>query len=84
MTLRRACLLPLVVATVLVASPEATADSIYLKNGRVIHTSQARVEGGEVIFTQYGGRQTIPLAIVERVVSDPPRRPGADHPLRPD
>ncbi len=70
MSRRRPCLLPIMAAIFLVASPKASADTIHLKNGRVIHTALARVAGGEVIFTQYGGRQTIPLAIVERVVSD--------------
>ena len=56
----------LVLATTALAS-FARADSIYLKNGRVIHSSDVRVEGDRVLFLQYGSMQTIPLALVDRV-----------------
>jgi hypothetical protein len=48
----------------------AAADSIYLKNGRVIHTSSARIEGDLVLFLQHGSEQSIPLSIVDRIEED--------------
>ena len=54
----------------LVGSGVAAADTIYLKNGRVIRTEKAVVDGGRVMFTQYGHRVAIPLTEVERIVDD--------------
>lgn len=48
----------------------ARADSIYLTNGRVIHTAAARIEGDRVIFRQYGGEVAIPRETVVRIVDD--------------
>ncbi len=58
----------------------AAADSIYLKNGRVIRVDDARVDGDRVIFFLHGAHQAIPLALVDRVEDDDWRGPGA--PLR--
>jgi len=60
----------------------AAADTIYLKNGRVIRTSSATVEGQRVLFLQYGHPFAIPLSQVERVVEDDARGPAAT-PARP-
>ncbi len=61
----------------------APADSIYLKNGRVIRAYEARVEGDQVVFSLHGADQTIPLALVDRVEDDDWRGPGAP-PRSPD
>ena len=52
------------------AATSAAADTIYLKNGRVIRTSSAIVEDDRVVFVQYGHPVTIPLDQVDRVVED--------------
>ena len=48
----------------------ASADSIYLKNGRVIRCEWTREEGEYLVFGQYGGEVKIPLHAVERVEED--------------
>jgi hypothetical protein len=53
----------------------AGADSIYLKNGRVIRTSTARVEGDQVLFFQHGSEQSIPLSLVDRIEKDERQEP---------
>ncbi len=64
----------------------ATADTIYLKNGREIRTSSATVDGDRVRFTQFGQPVAIPMSEVERIVEDdyqdpePQRRPVAAAP----
>ena len=60
----------LVVFAVLAIASSAVADTIYLKNGRVIHTSSHRVEGDYVIFTQFRGEARIPMSEVERIEED--------------
>jgi hypothetical protein len=65
----------LVALCVLVGSA-AGADSIYLKNGRVIHCEWTRVEGEYLVFGQYGGEVKIPLDTVERVEEDSEREPA--------
>lgn len=55
----------------------AGADSVYLKNGRVIHTASARIEGNHVLFLQHGSEQSIPLSLVDRIEEDDRRGPGA-------
>ena len=45
----------------------AGADTVYLKNGRVIHTARTRVENGMLVFSQLGGTVSIPMSAVERV-----------------
>jgi len=70
-------------------APAAAADSIYLKNGRVIRSDDVAIDGERLVFFQFGGYQTIPMALVDRVEKDgwvapgsPGRRPlpGADQP----
>lgn len=56
----------LVVCTTALAFP-AHADSIYLKNGRVIDSVEVRIDGDRVLFLQHGSMQSIPLALVDRV-----------------
>jgi hypothetical protein len=63
----------LVVCAVFALATSAVADTIYLKNGREILTSKTRIEGDNVIFLQYGGEVTIPLALVDRIVEDEAR-----------
>lgn len=58
----------------LVATP-AVADTIYLKNGRIIHTSTARIEGDKVEFQQYGGWIVLPMSVVDRVEQNERRSP---------
>lgn len=67
----RRLLLGLLAATVvaLLVGP-ATADTIYLKNGRVLRSSSVRQEGEKIIFVQYGSEQAIPLAMVDRIEKD--------------
>lgn len=70
-------------ALVLASVSSAGADSIYLKNGRVIRTASARIEGDRVVFLQYGSLQSIPLAVVERVEDDDRVGPGHPEPTTP-
>ncbi len=59
------------------------ADSIYLKNGRVIRTQRSEIVGDKLVFLQYGAEITIPMELVDRVEPDseieeapsPPRQP---------
>ena len=55
----------------------AGADSIYLKNGRVIRTSTVRVDGDQVLFLQHGSEQSIPLSLVDRIEKDERQGPQA-------
>ena len=76
--------LTFVVATVaLLVAGTATADTIYLKNGRVIQSSLVRVEGDRVIFVQYAGEVSIPLSVVDRIVEDASVEPVATPPQPP-
>lgn len=52
------------------AASSVAADTIYLKSGRVIRTESVRIEGNKVVFSQYGGTLSIPLAAVERIEED--------------
>ena len=77
----------LVAFAFLALASSAVADTIYLKNGRVIHTGSTRVEGGNVIFTQFGGEVTIPMSEVERIEEDDLQEPepiSASQPARRD
>ena len=64
------------IAACLLFAPPASADSIYLKNGRVIHCDWTRVEGEYLVFGQYGGEVKIPLHAVERVEDDSETEPA--------
>ena len=68
--LRPSPLLVVFLMGALAGASNASADSVYLKNGRVIRTARAHVDGQHVVFTQYGGEHSIPLSVVERVVVD--------------
>jgi len=57
----------------------SSGDTVYLKNGREIQTSWVEVKGDKVQFLKYGGVVTIPLAKVERVVSDLFEEEKIDH-----
>lgn len=58
----------------------AAADTIYLTNGRVIHSATVRVEGDRVEFRQYGGWVVIPRSIVDRVEENERGSPMAVRP----
>lgn len=64
----------LLVVPVVVASwapcETTAADTIYLVNGRKIHTESARIRDGWVVFEQLGGTVSIPLDQVVRIVVD--------------
>ena len=75
----------LVVALLTLGHPSlAAADSIYLKNGRVIRTPRTEVVGDKLVFLQYGAEITIPMDLVDRIELDdqieeapsPPRQPS--------
>ena len=69
-----------VTAAALAIAGAAVADTIYLKNGRVIRSSSVRVEGDRVIFIQYGGEIAIPMALVDRIEEDATSGPAATPP----
>jgi hypothetical protein len=48
----------------------ASADTIYLKNGRVIHTESAKQVGDKVEFIQFGQTVSIPASVVLRIEED--------------
>ncbi|MFQ5742659.1 MAG: hypothetical protein ACE5HV_03605 [Acidobacteriota bacterium] len=58
----------------------ASADTIYMKNGRLIRSSSVRVEGDRVVFLQYGGQVAIPLSLVDKIVEDDTAGPEATAP----
>jgi len=62
--------LALATATPLASPGSAGADTIYLVNGRKIHTESATIRDGRVVFTQFGGTVSIPLDRVVRIVDD--------------
>lgn len=48
----------------------AVADTIYLKNGRVIHTASAKQVGDKIEFEQFGQTVSIPASVVLRIERD--------------
>ncbi len=54
----------------LVVSGVAAADTIHLKNGRVIHTPSAKQVGDKVEFVQFGQTVSIPASVVLRIELD--------------
>ena len=67
LTFLRSC----AVATLLVVvAGSAVADTIYLKNGRVIHTATAKQVGDKVEFEQFGQTVSIPASVVLRIERD--------------
>ena len=59
-----------VVAAALFVSGVTSADTIYLKNGRVIETASAKQVGDKVEFEQFGQTATIPASVVLRIEHD--------------
>jgi tetratricopeptide (TPR) repeat protein len=58
----------------------ASADTIYLKNGKKIDASHVVQENGQVSYETSAGRLSLPVSIVERVVHEdesPAPRPGS-------
>jgi hypothetical protein len=66
-----------VAALALAVATAAVADTIYLKNGRTISSSQVRVEGDRVYFIQYGGQVALPMSLVDRIVEDTTVEPSS-------
>jgi hypothetical protein len=83
-TTQRFVLTFVVAALALTFATVAVADTIHLKNGRMIRSSQVRVEGDKVVFIQYGGEVALPMSLVDRIEQDaavepqgtPPPPPG--------
>lgn len=67
--------LALVVACVALAKP-ALADSVYLKNGRVLHSSIVRIEDDRVVVKQYDGFVAFPRDLVDYVEENNRVEPG--------
>ena len=66
----------LAVAIAATVAAGALADTVHLKNGRVIRTPRAWVVGDQLRFLQYGQEITIPMVLVDRVVEDESAGPG--------
>jgi hypothetical protein len=79
-TTQRFVLTFVVAALALSFATAAVADTIYLKNGRQIRSSQVRVEGDRVLFIQYGGEVALPMSIVDRIEQDANVGPTATPP----
>ncbi len=60
--------------TVSVAAP-AVADTVWLKNGRVLQVEDARIENGTVVFRTHGVQVTLPADFVRRVRRNDGRSP---------
>jgi uncharacterized membrane protein YgcG len=73
-----------VAALALSFATAAVADTIYLKNGRQIRSSQVRIEGDRVLFIQYGGEVALPMSIVDRIEQDASVGPSATPPPPPE
>ncbi len=63
---RNLSIVAVLLATSFLTQP-VIADSVYLKNGRVIHASRAQIEGDRVVIVMYGSTQIIPLSQVDRI-----------------
>jgi len=72
----------LVVSAALVNS--ASADTVYLKNGREIHSSIVRVEEDRVVVKQYDGLVAFPMELVDRVEENDRVEPGGYVPPQPE
>lgn len=55
------------VVVLMAAAPPASADYIYLKNGKVLEVIEAKVEGDYVVFTIFNGNMAIELSAVARI-----------------
>jgi len=60
----------LVTVAVGVTATPILADTVYLKNGRILRSTSVRVEGDRVFVRMYGGEVAFPLSMVERIVED--------------
>lgn len=60
----------LTITFVCAAAASAQADTIYLKNGRIITSSYVRVEGDRVFVRLFGGLVGFPMSMVDRIVED--------------
>lgn len=60
----------LVIMAIFLLSLLSSADTIYLKNGRVIKTPFAEIVGNKVRFIVGGGEVMFPLSIVEKIEQD--------------
>jgi len=49
---------------------DAHADTVYMKNGRIITSESVRVEGDRVIIQLLDGQVAIPLSLVDHIVED--------------
>lgn len=76
-SIRRFVLVAVAAALALSFAAPAVADTIYLKNGREIRSSQVRVEGDRVFFIQYGGEVVLPMSLIDRIVVDARVEPEA-------
>jgi hypothetical protein len=56
----------------------ASADTIVLKNGRVIEADRAWFEGNQVLYEKNGGRFGLPRTLVERLEQKTPPEPSSD------
>ena len=63
-------------ASALVAG--AQADTITLKNGRVIEADRAWFEGSQVLYERHGGRFGLPRSLVDKVEQTTPPEPSSD------
>jgi hypothetical protein len=60
------------------------ADTVYLKNGRVIHSSIVRVEDDRVVVKQYEGLVAFPRELVDHVEENDRVEPGGFVPPQPE
>ena len=67
MVSRRVVRVVLVGGLACLVAGSALADTIYLKNGRAIHTSKVEEVGDKIVFLVYGAKVAIPKALVERI-----------------
>jgi hypothetical protein len=56
----------------------AWADTIVLKNGRVIEADRAWFEGSQVLYEKNGGRFGLPRTLVDRLEQKTPPEPSSD------
>lgn len=59
--------IPGIVALLLIFSTPAAADTIHLRNGRVVNADQCREETGEILCRKAGGMIGFPSSMVERI-----------------
>lgn len=78
-----AAVLAILVACLAIATA-ATADTVYLKNGRVIHSSLVIVEAERVVVRQYDGMVAFPIEIVDRIEQNDRVEPGGFVPPQPE